>query len=47
MQGKDWVQLPRDDVAPHNSVVYMTMNRNGEIMMNKVAYKRVGEPTRF
>ena len=34
-------------MAPHNSGVYVTMNRKGEIMMNKVAYKRVGEPTAF
>ena len=43
----DWVQLPRGDIAPHNSGVYVTMNRKGEIALNKVAYKRVGEPTAF
>ena len=47
MQVTDWVQLPRGDIAPHNSVVYVTMNRKGEIALNKVAYKRVGEPTAF
>ena len=43
----DWLVLPRGDVAPHNSGVYVTMNRKGEIMLNKVTYKRVGEPTGF
>ena len=32
----------------HNSsVVHVTMNRKGEIALNKVAYKRLGEPTAF
>src|SRR5437764_14012881 len=47
MRVMDWVQLPRGDVAPHSSVVYVTMNRKGEIALNKVAYKRLGEPTAF
>jgi len=47
MRITDWVQLPRDDVAPQNSIVYVTMNRKGEITLNKTAYKRVGEPSAF
>jgi hypothetical protein len=47
MQGMDWVELPRGDIAPQSSSVYVTMNRKGEIALNYVAYKRVGEPTAF
>jgi hypothetical protein len=47
MQVTDWVQLPRGDVAPHHLRVHVTLNRKGEISLNKVAYKRVGEPTAF
>lgn len=47
MQVTDWVELPRGDVAPHNSGLYVTMNRKGEIALNKVAYRRVGEPAAF
>ena len=47
MRATDWIQLPRDDVAAHNSRVYVTMNRHGEIAMNKVAFRRVGEPPAF
>jgi hypothetical protein len=47
MQVSGWVELPRGDIAPHNSGVYVTMNRKGEIALNKVAYKRIGEPNAF
>jgi hypothetical protein len=47
MQVTGWIELPRGDVAPHNSGVYVTMNRKGEIALNKVAYKRLGEPMAF
>ena len=47
MRPTDWIQLPRDDVAPQGSGVYVTMNRKGEIAMNKVTHRRVGEPLAF
>jgi hypothetical protein len=47
MQVTDWVELPRGDTAPQSSSVYVTMNRKGEIALNKTAYKRVYEPTAF
>lgn len=47
MKLTDWTELPRNDVAPHNSGVYATMNRKGEIALNAVTYKRLGEPEAF
>src|SRR5437868_6045895 len=47
MQTIDWVELPSGDVPPHASRLYATMNRKGEIALNKITYKRVGEPTAF
>jgi hypothetical protein len=47
MERINWEAVPRDDVAPHNSRLYASMNRKGEITLNKVTHKRIGEPTGF
>ena len=43
----EWSILPRGDVAPHNSGVYVTINKLGTIAMNRVAYQRMGAPAAF
>ena len=44
----EWSVLPKDDgVHPVWSGVYVTINREGTIAMNKVAYQRMGEPAAF
>lgn len=44
----EWTVLPKDDgVQPHWSGVYVTINREGTIVLNRVAYRRMGEPTAF
>jgi hypothetical protein len=44
----EWIVLPKDDgVAPHWSGVYVTINREGTIAMNRVAYRRSGEPAAY
>ena len=43
----EWSVLPRGDVHPTHSRVYVTMNRRGEIAMNGLTYNRVGAPAAF
>lgn len=43
----EWTVLKKDDVVAHWSGVYVTMNRMGTIVMNKVAYRRMDEPAAF
>jgi hypothetical protein len=44
----EWTVLPKDDgIHPTWSGVYVTINREGTIAMNKVAYGRMGEPAAF
>jgi len=43
----EWTVLKKDDVVPHWSAVYVTLNRLGTIAMNKVAYRRMDEPAAF
>ena len=43
----EWSLLPRGDVAPHWSHVYVTLNSQGMIAINKVAYQRMGAPAAF
>jgi hypothetical protein len=43
----EWSILPKDDVVPHWSGFYVTMNRLGTIAMNRVTYQRMGEPAAF
>ena len=40
----EWSILPKDDVTPHWSGIYVTLNREGTIAINKVTYRRMGEP---
>lgn len=40
----EWKILPRGDVAPHWSGLYVTMNKLGSIMMSRVTHERLGEP---
>ena len=40
----EWTILPRGDVAPHWSGLYVTMNRIGSIVMSRVTHERLGEP---
>jgi hypothetical protein len=43
----EWKVVPRGDVHPSDSRVYVTMNGKGEIVLNGTAYKRMGEPAAF
>ena len=43
----EWSILPRGDVHPADTRVYVTMNRGGTIAMNKLTYQRMGEPAAF
>ena len=40
----EWTILPRGDVAPHWSGLYVTMNKIGSIMMSRVTHERLGSP---
>lgn len=39
-----WVVLPRGDVAPHWSGMYVSLNKHGSIVMSRTTYERFGEP---
>lgn len=39
-----WSVLPRGDVAPHWSRIYVTMNRGGSIVLSKTTVERLGCP---
>ena len=41
----EWTILPRGDVAPHWSGLYVTMNKIGSIVISRVTHERLGEPT--
>lgn len=43
----DWAVLPRGDVAPHWSGLYVTMSRLGSIMMSRVTHERLGAPEAY
>lgn len=43
----EWSVIPRNDVRPADTRVYVTLNRKGEIIMNGTAYRRAGEPAAF
>ena len=40
----EWTILPRGDVAPHWSGLYVTMNRLGSIVISRVTHERLGGP---
>src|SRR5687768_2391663 len=43
----EWSILPKDDVAPHWSGIYVTINRLGTIALNRVTYQRMDQPAAF
>lgn len=43
----EWSVLPRGDVHPSQSRIFVTMNRKGEIVLNGMAWRRMGEPAAF
>ncbi len=43
----DWQEVPRGDVMPQYSGIYVTMNPMGDIVMSKVTYQMMGEPKAF
>lgn len=40
----NWSILPRGDVAPHWSGLYVTMNRTCSIVISKITFERLQEP---
>jgi hypothetical protein len=43
----EWTILLKDDIPALWSGVYVSLNRHGKIAMNRVAYRRAGEPAAF
>lgn len=43
----DWVEVPRGDVMPQYAGIYVTMNRQGDIVMSRVTYEMMNEPKAF
>ncbi|HMT06444.1 MAG TPA: hypothetical protein PKA82_00465 [Pyrinomonadaceae bacterium] len=43
----NWKELPRGEVVGQWVAVYVTLNREGWIVMNKQAFKKVGAPEAF
>ncbi len=39
-----WTILPRGDVAPHWSRLYVTINRSGALALSSVTHERLGSP---
>lgn len=40
----EWTVLPRGDVAPHWSGLYVTMNKLGSIAISRVTHEQLGSP---
>src|SRR5216683_4688075 len=43
----EWTILPRGDVAPHWSGLYVTMNRRGSVVISRITHERLGEPAGY
>jgi hypothetical protein len=43
----EWAVIPRGDFAFQQQKIYVTLNRNGEIRMNEMTWKRAGAPAAF
>ncbi len=43
----DWQEIPRGDIMPQHSGIYVTMNRMGDIVMSRVTYEMLGSPPAF
>ena len=44
---EDWIVIPRGDVAPHWSGLYVTLNKLGTIAISRVTHERMGEPAGY
>lgn len=44
---RNWRQIPRDDKRAQWAGIYVTMNSNGTIVLNRVAYERLRCPKAF
>src|SRR5215471_14554170 len=40
----DWRECPKGDVLQHWAKTYVTMNRDGYIVLSRKTYERIGEP---
>ena len=43
----EWKRLPRGDVVPHWSGLYVSMNKMGGIVVSGVTHARVGSPEAY
>ena len=43
----EWTILPRGDVAPHWSGLYVTLNKDGAIVLSGVTHERLGSPAAY
>jgi hypothetical protein len=43
----EWAVIPRGDVHPSQSGIFVTMNRQGVIYLNGTVWRRMGEPKAF
>ena len=43
----EWAILPRGDVAPHWSGLYVTLNSGGALALSGVTHERLGSPEAF
>ena len=43
----EWNLVPKDDIRAQWAGLYVTINRIGSIVMNRVTYQRLGEPAAF
>jgi hypothetical protein len=42
-----WTLVPRGDVAPHWSRLFVTLNKKGEIVLGGITHRRLGSPDAF
>jgi hypothetical protein len=40
----NWTMLPRGDISTQAAGIYVSMNREGSIVLNRTLYVRLGEP---
>lgn len=43
----DWREVPREPARGQWAALYVTLNRKGNIVMNRTAYERLGAPAAF
>lgn len=44
---RDWKEIPRDARRAQWAGIYVTMNRQGTIVMNRAAYEQTGAPSAY